>query len=205
MSATPSSGPRRRPRSIAVDWHDCAWAPRIVVQFPASARAHPRTTPVFLPLFPQGGDGVKPRGGHAPLRGRGEEADYSRSNPLAPALSPLGRGEGVGGNVKRRPRPSCASQFLAELFFSLAPGFSRVNRARGKWKRFQPFSAPAATKPLKRLGAASPAPTGLKPGANERLQESEMRPRPSGRRQNGCLWPPGFCILFVSTRLFLNP
>jgi hypothetical protein len=42
-----------------------------------------------------------------------------------------------------------ASQFLAELFFSLAPGFSRVNRARRKWKRFQPFSAPAATKPLK--------------------------------------------------------
>ena len=75
-------------------------------------------------------------------------------------------------------RPSCgrgASQFLARLFFSLAPGFSRVNRARRKWKRFQPFSAPAATKPLKRLGAASPAPTGLKPGANERLQESEMR------------------------------
>jgi hypothetical protein len=66
-----------------------------------------------------------------------------------------------------------ASQFLAELFFSLAPGFSRVNRARRKWKRFQPFSAPATTKPLKRLGAASPAPTGLKPGANERLQESE--------------------------------
>jgi hypothetical protein len=73
-----------------------------------------------------------------------------------------------------------ASQFLAELFFSLAPGFSRVNRARRKWKRFQPFSAPAATKPLKRLGAASPAPTGLKPGANERLQESEMRPRSPG-------------------------
>jgi hypothetical protein len=68
-----------------------------------------------------------------------------------------------------------ASQFLAELFFSLAPGFSRVNRARRKWKRFQPFSAPAATKPLKLLGAASPAPTGLKPGANERLQETEMR------------------------------
>ena len=51
---------------------------------------------------------------------------------------------------------------LAELFFSLAPGFSRVNRARRKWKRFQPFSTPAAT--------------GLKPGANERLQESGMRP-----------------------------
>jgi hypothetical protein len=31
--------------------------------------------------------------------GRGEEADYSSSNPLAPALSPLGRGEGVGGSA----------------------------------------------------------------------------------------------------------
>ena len=69
-----------------------------------------------------------------------------------------------------------AAQFLAKSFFSLAPGFSRVNRARRKRKRFQPFSAPAATKPLKRLGA-SPAPTGLKPGVNERLQESEMRPK----------------------------
>jgi hypothetical protein len=82
-----------------------------------------------------------------------------------------------------------ASQFLAELFFSLAPGFSRVNRARRKWERFQLFSAPAATKPLKRLGAASPAPTGLKPGANERLQESEMRP---GQRFAGpCLTEKG--------------
>jgi hypothetical protein len=32
--------------------------------------------------------------------GWGEEADYSSSNPLAPALSPLRRGEGVGGSAK---------------------------------------------------------------------------------------------------------
>jgi hypothetical protein len=83
----------------------------------------------------------------------------------------------IKNNVYRRCGSAWgASQFLAELFFSLTPGFSRVNRAGRKWKRFQPFSAPAATKPLKRLGAASPTPTGLKPGANERLQESEMRP-----------------------------
>ena len=69
-----------------------------------------------------------------------------------------------------------ASQFLAELFFSLAPGFSRVNRARRKWKRFYPFSAPAAPKPLKRLGAASPVPTGLKPGANERCKKVRCAP-----------------------------
>ena len=35
--------------------------------------------------------------------GRGQDADYSSSNPLAPALSPLGRGEGVGGDAKLRP------------------------------------------------------------------------------------------------------
>ena len=47
--------------------------------------------PFVLPLLPKGGEG------------RGEEADYSSSNPLAPALSPLGRGEGVGGSAKLRP------------------------------------------------------------------------------------------------------
>jgi hypothetical protein len=93
---------------------------------------------------------------------------------MRPKVEP--RHAGDARTNRRLARQGDASQFLAELFFSLAPGFSRVNRARRKWKRFQPFSAPAATKPLKRLGAASPAPTGLMPGANERLQESEMRP-----------------------------
>jgi hypothetical protein len=37
----------------------------------------------FLPLRPQGGEG------------RGEEANVYKHEPLAPALSPLGRGEGV--------------------------------------------------------------------------------------------------------------
>jgi hypothetical protein len=37
----------------------------------------------FLPLRPQGG------------AGRGEEANVDEHDPLAPALSPLGRGEGV--------------------------------------------------------------------------------------------------------------
>jgi len=45
--------------------------------------AHPRTAPIFLPLLAKRGEGR-------------EEADYSSSNPLAPALSPLGRGEEVG-------------------------------------------------------------------------------------------------------------
>jgi hypothetical protein len=38
---------------------------------------------------------------HPPVHGK--EADYSDSNPLAAALSPLGRGEGVGGSAKSRP------------------------------------------------------------------------------------------------------
>jgi hypothetical protein len=40
--------------------------------------------PFFLLLFPQGGAGVKPRGGHAPLRGRGENFPklFSRLEPL---------------------------------------------------------------------------------------------------------------------------
>jgi hypothetical protein len=81
----------------------------------------------------------------------------------------------------RKSRATCQSQrchcvrqgrisISCRAFFSLAPGFSRVNSGWRKGERFQPFSAPAATKPLKRLGAASPAPTGLKPGANEKLQ-----------------------------------
>jgi hypothetical protein len=32
-----------------------------------------------------------------------EAADHSNSNPLAPTLSPLGRGEGVGSSVRLRP------------------------------------------------------------------------------------------------------
>jgi hypothetical protein len=39
--------------------------------------------PFFLPRLPQGGEG------------RGEEANVYKHEPLAPALSPFGRGEGV--------------------------------------------------------------------------------------------------------------
>jgi hypothetical protein len=69
-----------------------------------------------------------------------------------------------------------AAHFRAIQFLSLAPGFSRVNAVRRIKERFQPFPTPATAKPLKRLGAGPPAPTGLKPGANEKLQKSEMRP-----------------------------
>jgi hypothetical protein len=39
--------------------------------------------PFFLPRLPQGGEG------------RGEETNFYKHEPLAPALSPFGRGEGV--------------------------------------------------------------------------------------------------------------
>jgi hypothetical protein len=77
---------------------------------------------------------------------------------------------GGGGDVLTsclRMRPGRISIYCNPPILLLAPGFSRVNSGWRKWERFQPFSAPGATKPLKRLGAASPAPTGLKPGANE--------------------------------------
>ena len=50
-----------------------------------------------------------PKGGE----GRGEEANYSSSNPLAPALSPLGRGDGVG-----RSEPRHLGCYLINGFFS---------------------------------------------------------------------------------------
>jgi len=53
-----------------------------------------------------------PKGGE----GRGEEADYSSSNPLAPALSPLGRGEGVGDSDKLRPKLLLAPAALTIRF-----------------------------------------------------------------------------------------
>jgi hypothetical protein len=55
---------------------------------------------------------------------------------------------------------------------SLAPGFSRVVLAVGIGNGFNRFPAGWETKPLKRLGGGGAANTGLKPGANERLQET---------------------------------
>ncbi len=177
MRATPASGSRRRAGALAVCWHDCAWVPRIVVQVPAAARVHPRTAPVFLPLLPQGGEGVKPRGGHAPLRGRG---DYSRSNPLAPALSMNLLGAPASRRLVGNRKPELAGETPA------LPGTAR--RFRGSMRE------------ISFRGILSPLGRGEGVGGNVK-----RRPRPSGRRQNGCLWPPGFCILFVLTRLFLNP
>jgi hypothetical protein len=66
MSVARKSGPGRE-YSIAVDWRDCAWSPRIVVQFPAAhldpatrvgrrcraAQTSARTSAaMFLPVLP---------------------------------------------------------------------------------------------------------------------------------------------------------
>jgi hypothetical protein len=63
---------------------------------------------------------------------------------------------------------------LAQL--SLAPGFSRVVLAVGAGNGFNRFPAGWEVKPLKRLCGGGAANTGLKPGANERLQETQMGP-----------------------------
>jgi hypothetical protein len=47
----------------------------------------------------KGGEGVKPRGGHAPLRGRGEEAETSQSQIPSPPPSP-----GFGATSQPSPR-----------------------------------------------------------------------------------------------------
>jgi hypothetical protein len=55
MCAPPSSERRRRIGTIAVDWHDCAWSPTIVTQFPAATRrwrvtkSLPASTPILHP------------------------------------------------------------------------------------------------------------------------------------------------------------
>ena len=68
-----------------------------------------------------------------------------------------------------------ASQFLAsDSLLSLAPGFSRVNDVPNASNGFSRLLALAEAKPLKRLWRPSVAGTGLKPGANERQQETEM-------------------------------
>jgi|GEM_PF-3924705 hypothetical protein len=51
--------------------------------------------------------------------GRGEVA-RSNSNPLAPTLSPLRRGEGVDGSVKLRPENSRSENMCYQKLFNFA-------------------------------------------------------------------------------------
>jgi hypothetical protein len=52
--------------------------------------------------------------------GRGEVARIS-SNPLAPTLSPLGRGEGVDNSVKLRPVTLTSENMFYQKQFNFAP------------------------------------------------------------------------------------
>jgi hypothetical protein len=49
---------------------------------------------------------------------------------------------------------------------------------------FNRFPAGRNPKPLKRLDDPAPANTGLKPGANEKRHNTEMRPSPSPSQKN---------------------
>jgi hypothetical protein len=64
-------------------------------------------------LFPLSANGV---GGE----GRGEVARLN-SNPLAPTLSPLRRGEGVDVSVKLRPASSRSENIFYRMQFNFAP------------------------------------------------------------------------------------
>jgi acetyltransferase-like isoleucine patch superfamily enzyme len=56
---------------------------------------------------------------------------------------------------------------------------------------FNRFPAGWKAKPLKRLGGGGVANTGLKPGVNERRQETEMRPFKLPLRRKACVFPSG--------------
>jgi hypothetical protein len=58
--------------------------------------------PGTVPRF-KGSKRESVRGNLSSPKGGGGRGDYSSSNPLAPALPPLGQGEGVGGGAKLRP------------------------------------------------------------------------------------------------------
>jgi hypothetical protein len=57
MCATPSSEPRRRAGSIAVDWRDCAWSPPVVVRSPVAAESR-RLEIKPLSIYSAGGDEI---------------------------------------------------------------------------------------------------------------------------------------------------
>ena len=76
------------------------------------------------------------------------------------------------------------------LSLLLAPGFSRVWGARAIGNGFNRFRLAKRDQAVETASSLANANTGLKPGANERLQETEMRPCPdtSGKcGQSQCL------------------
>ena len=102
-----------------------------------------------------------------------------RTNPTIQFLVCFGlRGDSAGAaNQAKAVRAQLS--FLQYFFLSLAPGFSRAKSTCRKESGFNRFlNSLSPTKPLKRLCCLASANTGLKPGANERLLETEMRPFP---------------------------
>jgi len=89
MRATPSSEPRRRVKSIAVEWRDCAWSPPIVVRSTAAESRRLETKP--LSVQSAGGDEI-----NAKAQRRKGMARQSRNQ------------RNVAGKVARASRP-CVS------------------------------------------------------------------------------------------------
>jgi hypothetical protein len=82
-----------------------------------------------------------------------------------------------------------ASPFLAgTLFFSLTPDFSRVAaggvEANG-FNRFRRRIAAGLGQAVETAWVCATLATGLKPGVNEKLQKSEMRPMSFERTRSG--------------------
>ena len=82
-----------------------------------------------------------------------------------------------------------ASQFLAgAFFFSLTPDFSRVAAggvAANGFNRFRRRIAAGIGQAVETAWACATLVTGLKPGVNEKLQKSEIRPMNFERTRRG--------------------
>jgi hypothetical protein len=63
---------------------------------------------------------------------------FLNSNPLSPALSPLGRGEGVGGGVKL-PRPPASHQII----LAFMDGYARKAHSESDGSLFYPTKTSA--------------------------------------------------------------
>ena len=103
-------------------------------------------------------------------------------------LSPDSEMEKAASQQRSRQRRTQRAEraqlsFLPSGFCLLSPRLQPGDERAEQPKRFPPFPAPTAAKPLKRLSLGSPTATGLKPGANERWQERELRTGGGPRKQ----------------------
>ena len=87
---------------------------------------------------------------------------------------------GEESSFARTRQLSGSSHFLANAqLFSLAPGFSRVKKGSESMETVSTVSFTKWGKAVKTAFRSDALNTGLKPGANERLQKTEMRAIPS--------------------------